>query len=228
MSDNLERQVDDLRAELVEAKAANEALKEKVVAEQHAEFAGKIETLEATIAEQAEKLAEQTAANEALSESLKVQEEAMAAKDEDMKEKMEELRKMKEKEAVMKRRAQLEEAGLEAEEAEATIADFDGVDDDTFDKVVALMQKKSMKMKDDEEAVMKKDKAGNCACKAEEDVELEEEQDSAEASEEVLETVEEVTEVAIAEAMGEEDPSENLRATASEWLGSILKNKPQQ
>ena len=76
MSDNYEKQIAELQKELSEAKAANEALKDKVVAEQHAEFAGKIETLEATIAEQAEKLAEQTAANETLSESLKAQEEA--------------------------------------------------------------------------------------------------------------------------------------------------------
>ena len=236
MSDNLDKQVDDLRAELAEAKAANEALKDKVVAEQHAEFAEKIDNLEATIAEQAEKLAEQSEAMKMKDKAIKEKEEAIKHGEEDMKKKMEELREMKKKEAMMKRRAQLEEAGLEAEEAEATIADFDGIDDDTFDKVVALMKKKATKHADKEEeeavmkkkAVMKKDKAGNCACTAEEDLELEEEQDSAEASEEVLETVEEVTEVAIAEAMGEEDPSENLRAVASEWLGSILKNKPQQ
>ena len=51
-----------------------------------------------------------------------------------------------------------------------------------------------------------------------------EEVDSAEASEEILETVEEPSEVAIAEAMGEEDPAENLRAVASEFIGSYLKS----
>ena len=55
MSD-LDKQIDDLRSELAEAKAANEVLKEKVVAEQQAEFESKIQTLEATIAEQAEAL----------------------------------------------------------------------------------------------------------------------------------------------------------------------------
>ena len=63
----------------------------------------------------------------------------------------------------------------------------------------------------EEKAVMKKK------------AELEEEVDTAEASEEVLESVEEPSEVAVAEAMGEGDPAESLRAVASEWLGSVLK-----
>ena len=230
MSDNLDKQVDDLRAELAEAKAANEALKDKVVAEQHAEFAEKIENLEATIAEQAEKLAEQSEAMKMKDKAIKEKEEAIKHGEEDMKKKMEELRELKKKEALMKRKAQLEEAGLEAEEAEATIADFDGVDDDTFDKVVALMKKKSMMKKtmtkehddkkEEEEALMKK--------KAELDEEMDEAEATAEASAEVLEDAEESADVAIAEAIGEEDPSENLRAVASEWLGSILQSVPKE
>ena len=226
MSENYEQQVADLRSELAEAKAANEALKDKVVAEQHSELSEKIESLEATVAEQAEKLAEQASANETLSESLKSQEEALAIKDKDMKEKEEELAIMKKKEAMMKRRAQLEEAGFETEEATATVEEFANLDDDTFDKVVAVMKKRAKHTPDhkEEEALVKEDKV-----KAEDqDAELEEEQDVAEASEETLDAVEEVTEVAIAEAMGEEDPSENLRTVASEWLGSILQNKPEQ
>ena len=234
MSDNYEKQIAELQKELSEAKAASEALKDKVVAEQHAEFSEKIQNLEATIAEQAEKLAEQSSANETLTESLKAQEEAIAAKDEDMKKKMEELREMKKKEAVMKRKAQLEEVGLEAEEAEATIADFNDVDDDTFDKVVALMKKKAIK-KDDEEAMMKKkaimkkeEEEALMKKKAELDEEMDDAEASAEASAEVLEDAEESADVAIAEAIGEEDPSENLRAVASEWLGSILQSVPKE
>ena len=54
--------------------------------------------------------------------------------------------------------------------------------------------------------------------------ELDEEQDVAEAGEEALAEAEETEEVAIAEAMGEEDPAENLRSVASEWLGSVLQH----
>ena len=227
MSDNYEKQIAELQKELSEAKAASEALKDKVVAEQHAEFSEKIQSLEATIAEKAEKLAEQTAANETLTESLKSQEEALAAKDEEMKKTEETLATMQAKEALMKRKAQLEEAGLDAEEAEATIADFNDTDDNTFDKIVALMKKRSMikkaEMKDEEkeeEALMKK--------KAELDEEMDDAEASAEAGAEALEDAEESADVAIAEAIGEEDPSENLRAVASEWLGSILQSVPKE
>merc|ERR1711869_11233 len=137
MSDSYEKQVDDLRAELAEAKAANEALKEKVIAEQQSEFEAKIQELQTTIESQAADLVEKSSSLEAVSESLKEVEEAIAVKDADMEEKMEELRKLKKKEAIMKRKAQLEEAGFDAEEASAAVAEFEEVDDDTFAKVVA-------------------------------------------------------------------------------------------
>lgn len=214
MSDTLDKQIEDLRAELAEAKATNEALKEKVVAEQQAEFETKIQALEATIAEQSAKIDEQTSACETLSDSLKQAEEALAGKHEEMKKKDEELKDMKKKEAMMKRKASLLDAGMEDEEAKATLEQFENVDDETFDKIVALYSKKAKKKEEgmkEEEGM--KDKAS----------EQEEEVDSAEASEEVLESVEETSEVAIAEAVGEEDPVENLRSVASEWLGSVLK-----
>lgn len=212
MSDNVEKQVDDLRAELAEAKAANEALKEKVVAEQQAEFESKIQELEATIAELSEKVSEQATANETLSESLKQAEEAVAMKDEDMKKKMEELKEMKKKEAMYKRKAELEEAGFDAEEASATASEFENLDDEMFAKIVAMMKKKADKKVDDKEK-MEKEEASEQA---------EEEIDSAEASEEVLEEVETPSEVAIAEVVVNEDETKNLRAVASEWIDSVL------
>lgn len=220
MSDNYEMQVNDLRAELAEAKAANEALKEQVVAEQNAEFEEKIQALEATIAEQASSISEKEEALAAKETELTEAQEALAAKDEDVKDKMEQLRKMKEKEAMMKRKAQLEEAGFEAEEALATVEEFAHLDEETFDKVVAVMKKKAVKDEEDEEKAAPKEEKAVMKKKAE----LEEEVDAAEASEEVLENAEEPAEVAVAEAMGEEDPAENLRSVASEWLGSILQS----
>jgi len=210
----LDKQVEDLRAELAEAKAANEALKEKVVAEQQAEFETKIQTLEATIAEQATKLEEQVSAAEAISESLKQAEEALAKKHEEMEEKTKELEAMKKKEAMYKRKASLVEAGMDAEEAVAAAEEFEALDDETFAKVVALYSKKE---------AGKKEKASK-PVEAEAQEADADEVDSAEASEEVLEEVEAPSEVAIAEAMGEEDPAENLRAVATEWIGSILKS----
>ena len=222
MSD-LDKQIDDLRAELAEAKTANEALKEKVVAEQQAEFESKIQALEATIAEQAEAL-------EAKEAVVAEQAEAIAKAADDMKEKMEKLREMQKKEARMKREAQLQDLGLDAEEAEATLAEFEDADDATFDKVVAAMTtmrrkavKHDEKEKEEEKAMKMKEKAVK-----EKEAKAEEELDSAEAGEEALEQVEPVEEVAIAELDEQEDPAESLRSVASEWLGSVLQTLPKQ
>ena len=224
MSD-LDKQIVDLRTELAEAKAANEALKEKVVAEQQAEFESKIQALEATIAEQAEAIKHKDDEMKEKEKAVKEKDEAIKKGSEEMKEKMEELRKMKKEAVMMKRKAQLEDLGLEAEEAEATLVDFDEVDDDTFDKVVALMKKKADKHgdKEEEKAMKMKEKAVK-----EKEAKAEEELDSAEASEETLEEVEPVEEVAIAELDEQEDPAESLRSVASEWLGSVLQTVPKQ
>jgi transcriptional regulator NrdR family protein len=116
---------------------------------------------------------------------------------------------------MMKRKAQLEEVGYNAEEAIATIEQFADLDEATFDNIVAAIQKRPVSYILDQSVEDVKEEA---------EATLEEEVDSAEASEEVLEEVEEVQEVAIAEAMGEEDPAENLRAVASEWIGSLLQS----
>ena len=222
MSESYEKQITDLQKELAEAKAASDALKDKVVAEQHAKFDAEIKELEATIAEQAEKIAEQTEAAKTLADTIAANEEAIAAKDEALAGKEEELNVMYKKEAVMKRCAQLQEIGYDAEEATATVEEFEALDDATFDKLVAEMKRKGEfppKKKDEE----KEDEEVAPDAKAEE---LDEEQDEAEAQagEEALAEVEETEEVAIAEAMGEDDPAESLRAVASEWLGSVLQH----
>ena len=224
----LDKQIDDLRSELAEAKAANEVLKEKVVAEQQAEFESKIQALEATIAEQAETL-------EAKEVVVAEQAEAIAKAGDEMKDKMEELRKMKKKEAMDKRKAQLEDLGLEAEEAEATLAAFEDADDETFDKVATAMKtmrrKAVKKDKKEEEAEAQMPPALKEAIekkKKEKEAKAEEELDSAEAGEEALEQVEPVEEVAIAELDEQEDPAESLRSVASEWLGSVLQTVPKQ
>ena len=228
MSESYEKQISDLQTQLVDAKAASEALKNEVVAEQHAKFDTKIQELEATIAEQSEKIVEQEAANKTLTETIAAKDESIVANEEALAVKDEELNVMYKKEAVMKRQAQLEEIGFDAEEATATVEEFDSVDDETFAKIVAAMKKKAEwpPKKDDKENPFdkkKKDKDEDVAPDAKAD-ELDEEQDEAEAGEETLAEAEETEEVAIAEAMGEDDPAESLRAVASEWLGSVLQH----
>ena len=223
MNDNQEQKIAELQKELAEAKTANEAMKDAVVAEQHELFATKIKELEATIAEQA-------TANEALTKTVQDKEQQIAADSDAMqtmvaeaKERDEELAVMKKKETAMTRKAKLEDLGFDTEDAVGTVEELDSVDEDTFDKLVAIMKKKAEwppKKKDED----KEDEDKEAPAKAE----VDEETDSAEASAEVLEDAEESAEVAIAEAIGEDDPSESLRAVASEWLGSILHSVPQE
>jgi uncharacterized coiled-coil protein SlyX len=191
-----------------------------VVAEQHELFATKIKELETTIAEQ-------TSANEALTKAVQEAEKQIADSGEAMqtmvaeaKEREEELTVMKKKDMAMKRKAKLEDLGFDTEDAVATVEELDSVDENTFDKLVAIMKKKA------EWPPKKKDEDKEDDKEAESKAEIDEETDNAEASVDVLEDAEESTEVAIAEAIGEDDQAESLRAVASEWLGSILQSVP--
>ena len=220
MSDNHEKQILDLQKELAEAKAENEALRDKVTAEKQTEFQSKIDSLEETLAEQVAQIAGKDEEIKTLAGSVKSQEESLAAKDEDIKCRDEELAVMKKNEALMKRKAKLEDLGLDAEEAIATVEEFQSVDEETFDKIVAVMKKRASQEEQPEEAQEETAPVASA--------EVDEEKDSAEANIEGLEDAEESAEVAIAEAVGEEDSAESLRAVASEWLGSILQSVPKE
>ena len=228
MSDNHDnKQISDLQQELAEAKTENEALRDKVTAEKEAEFQSKIETLEASVADHAQELAKKQEENKVLAESAKSQEEALANRNEEVKSMEDELAVMKKQEALMQRKAKLEDLGFDSDEAIATIEELGSVDEETFDKIVAVMKRKAgmppwMKKDEDKDKDKDKDKEKDKAAPAKADEEV----DSAEADVEVLEDAEESAEVAIAEAVGEDDPAESLRAVASEWLGSILQSVP--
>ena len=225
MSDSHEKQIDELRAELVEAKAANDALQEKVAAEQQAEFDAKISTFEATIAEKDAQISTLTEEKTALAEAVTVKETNIESLTKDIDETQKELAVMQKREASLKRKAQLEEIGFDADEASATVEEFDALDDSTFTQVLALMKKKGKKEMPWDKEEEDKDKKDDTKA---EDTVLEEEVETSEASETDLESAEETGEVAIAEAVGEDDPAESLRAQASEWLGSVLQSVPQE
>ena len=218
MSDVLNQQVADLQKDLAEAKAANEALKSELDSAKNAE-------IEASLAEFTEKLAIAEARVVELTEAIKhgedkmkkMEEEVEAAK-KDKAEMEEDYKAMKKKEAMMKRKASLLEIGLTEETAASTVEDFADVDDATFDRVVATLQKAVSVAAEDTPAKV----AVEEVVAAQKEVTLDEEVDSSEASEADLDAVEE-PEVAIAEVVVE-DEVQVLRAAASEWLGSILKS----
>jgi len=205
MSDSLEAKIAELQSQLDESKAANQELMEKITAEKESEYQTKIESLDSVIAEKTQEVDSLKSANETLTASF---DELKASYDK----KEKEMEEMKKKDAMMKRKAQLEEAGLCADEASKAVDSFCGIDDASFEAVIAVMKNKTVVANETEEK--------------ETQAEIQEELDPAEASEEVLEEAEASEEVAIQEVEPEVDPAETLRSVASEWIGSFLQSSP--
>lgn len=218
MSDMLNQQLADLKKDLAEAKAANEALKSELESAKSAETQATIEELREKLAFADTQVSELTEAAKMADEEKKKKEEEMDSMKKEMAEKDTYIKDMKKKEAMMKRKASLLDLGIAEETAASTVEDFADADDETFDRVVATLKKALPEAKATETAV----EAVEEVVAAEEDVKLDEEVDSSEASEADLDTVEE-PEAAIAEVVVE-DEVEVLRAAASEWLGSVLKS----
>ena len=196
MSDVLQKQLDDLKAELAEARLANETMKQEMEAQK----------------------------TEAIESQLQTFQETISAKDKghnDLLAQVEEtLTRVKELEEVL--------AASEAAKEEA-IAKFEDLNQETFDFVVSQLTRagkppwldKEKKDDEDKDKKDKKDKKDEKASKADEL--LEEEIDESEASEEDLDEVEVEDDIAMAEGVDEEDPAVELRASASDWFGGLLK-----
>jgi hypothetical protein len=160
------------------------------------------------------------------------------------KEKEEEMAK---KEKALKRRASLVEAGLDDEAAEAAVAKFENLDDESFDSVALViteaaktaeakmppalkeaLDKKKDKEEDKEDATKKKPKASEeiVAEETEETEAAEEEADEVIAEASDLETVETDEEVSLSVA-GEEEVSavETTRAALVDFVKSRLQTK---
>ena len=229
MSDVLQKQVDELKVELSEARATNETMKQEMEEKKAEAMKLQLESFEATISDKDEAIASlETQFNET-SAKVKELEEALAAVEVAKEEAVAQIEEIKKAAALEKRTLALTEAGLEGEELDDAIAKFESLDDETFDFVVAKMGKKyGEKHEEEEEDKKEKSEIKKAEIKkAEKDKASEaseEEIDEAEASEEILEEAEEVADVAMAEAIDESEESEDLRSTASEWFGSFLQS----
>ena len=231
MSDVLKDQVEELKAELAQAKKAHDALKAEITQQKDEEFQSKIEAFEATVSEKDTVVTEAQAAVEAAEAKVTELEETIAKKDEELVSANEKIEAHEAEKKLFARKSLLLEAGLDSEEAEAAIEKFADASDEMFEEVVSLISAKKKgalppwlkKDKDDEDEDEGKKKAKK---KAEVEAEEAEEADEAEAEEtdeaeveaeaEILESVEEEVEVALADAG--DDSTDELRASASEWL----------
>jgi len=214
MSDILEKQVEELKAELSQAQLENETMKQEVEAQ-------KDEAIKATITEKEEALADfQTQLDEA---AAKVEELQKSLSDvTTQKEEYESKIQAMELEALTaKRQGDLVSAGLEEAEAKEAVEKFASLEDEAFEQIVALMKKKAKKEEDETE----EEAAPAMEQKASEETEEETDEAEAEAEAEVIEEAEEVVEAALAET-ADDDPVAELRSSASEWFGALLKSTP--
>jgi len=228
MSDNLlEKQLEEVRAELVTAKAENDAIKAKIEEAKDKEFASKVEAFEADIEAKDSSIAELEESIKSTQARVAELEDALAKSQQDLASAKEHVEEMKKKEKMEKRKAALVEAGFEAEDVEDALAAFDGLADEAFDSVVAMYGKKEKVKKDKEaeagmppemkEAIEKK--------KKEKEAKADDEQAEAEATPELLEDLE-TSEATLIETVPGEDEIESTRASISDWLSkNVLSTK---
>jgi len=229
MSDNLlEKQLADVREELVSAKAENEAIKAKIEEAKDKEFASKVEAFEATVEEKDASIAELEENIKSSQARIAELEDTLAKSQEELTVAMKEMDDMKKKAKVEKRMAALVEAGFDQEEAEETLAAFESVNDESFDVIVAKMYKmkaKKDKKEDEAEAAMPPALKEALEKKKKEKEAKADEEAEAEVTPELLEDVE-TSEATLVDATPDVDEVETTRASISDWLSNnVLSTK---
>jgi len=237
MSDNqnlLETQVAGLKQDLVAAQEENKAIKAKIEEAKDKEFAATVEAFEADVTSKNEAIAELEETIKSTQARIAELEDALAQSQEELTTSKAEVEEMHKKEKAAIRKAALVEAGLEEEEATESLANFDALEDEAFDAVVALMKKKGKKenpfQKDDkdkkeepEEKAKKKYAADETEAAEEEATDETEAAEEAEAElEEAFEEVES-TEATLVEP--EADELQDTRASIADWISSNVLNK---
>ena len=199
MQDDLEV----LKAELAEAKKANEKMKEEAEKDMKAKC-----EIENTIAD--------------LQMQLLQAQEALAAEKTDKQKMFEEMIKMKKEKQMSKRKADLAEAGLDETEVQETSIQFESLADDMFETVVAALKKAKMTVKQSPTEIKEGEKpSGPEGDKVKKNTKADVEIDSNETEAEVLETAEaNQTDIPMAETAEEE----SIRSFASDWFSNnVLK-----
>ena len=223
----LEKQVEDLKAELAKAKQDEEALRTEISQAKDVEIQATFDSFKSEIAEAAKSNEDLTAKLTASEEKITELEQALSSKEEELTEVSGKVQAYETEAIVMARKAALVEAGVEGDLVDETVTKFAEASEEMFEQVVSMLaaQKKKMKhyAKDEDEAEDKKVEADQAS---EEDAIDSDETDESEASadEDALEEAEEVAEASLVDA-GESDEVQSARAYASEWLeDKVLKS----
>ena len=227
MSDNLlEKQLEEVRAELATAKSENEAIKAQIEEAKDKEFASKVEAFEGQIQEKDSSIAELEESIKSTQARVAELEDALAKSNEELASAKEHVEEMKKKEKMEKRKAALVEAGFDVNDVDAALAAFDDLADEAFDSVVAMYGKNKEKAKKEAEAGMPPALKEAIEKKKEKDAKAEEvEETEAEATPELLENVE-TSEATLVDATPDVDEVESTRASISDWLSNnVLSTK---
>ena len=227
----LEKQLADVKSELASAKEENVTLRDQISSASEKEAGEAVAKLEEVVAEKDEAIKALEASIAEKESSLTEIQETLEAKNNEFVEKMKELKKMKDEKKAEARKAALLDLGLEAEEAEESLASYADFDDSTFDTILAAMKKMvNKKMDDKKKATVKEEEKEEAAVPKKsmsEEVEAEAEVEEAEAevaAEEALEEVE-TTEATLVDASDESDELEATRASVAEWLENNVLSK---
>jgi len=218
MSDVLTEQLAELKAQLQTAKAENAASKAKIEA-----FESDAETSKAKIDELNESIKSTQAKVAELEDALATSQTELASA-------MKEMDEMKKKEKMEKRKAGLVEAGLEEEEVDETLASFDGLSDEAFDQIVAMMKKKAMKKYAKDGDKKEKEAEAGMPPEVKEAIEKKKKEKEAKADEAEVEISEdafeevETSEATLVEAEVS-DEIETARASVADWFSNHVLNK---
>ena len=216
----LDKQVADLKAELLVAKEENKVMKKNIETAKDKEYADTIESFVADDLASKETIA-------GLEEAIKAQQANIAELEDSLAQKAEELagatkamEEWKQRERQQKRLASLIGAGFDEAEAEESLVLYEALGDEAFEAIIAKWFNKKDKKKEDKEKEADASETSVVELTEKPEVEIE-----AEVSEEIFDKVE-TSEAALVEATEDEDELSATRASVSEWISeNILKTK---
>ena len=214
----LEKQVDDLRSELAEAKTENEAIKAKIESAKDKEFADTVATFEAAAEKSQSTITEMEAIVKSTQARVAELEDELEQSKTQLVEATQTVADWKAKEKKQARKAALVNAGFSEAEVEESLPLYDALDDESFEAIVAKWfdkKDKDKKKKKDEE----KDAEAVEAVEAAEEAEETEDEVTAEAFDKV-----ESTEATLIESE-EVDEIESTRANIADWLTNNVLSK---
>jgi hypothetical protein len=224
MSDTstLESQIAELKTALASTEQENKEIKAKIEEAKDKEFASQVQAFESQIEEKQASIAEMEETIKSTQAKVAELEDALAKSTQELTQATEAVAEWKKKEKQQKRMASLLDSGLGEEEAAESLASFDGLDDEAFESVVALMKKNAAKKEDKNKDKDKdKDKEG----KDKKENPFAAEASEQEATAEVFEDVETSEATMVEASVDEVDELESTRASLSEYIGTHILSK---